>query len=66
MEFIESINGVKNKWGRILSKKKNINELTLKLSHAPKLKVKKSVEFINQTHELKKLDLNFSKIRNNE
>ncbi len=67
MEFIKYIaNDVKDDWGEIISKKKKINLLTLKLSHAPKLKVKKSVEFINQTHELKKLDLNFSKIRNNE
>ena len=49
MEFIEYINEVK-KYGRIFLKKKNINELTLKLSHAPKLKVKKSVEFINKNH----------------
>ena len=49
MEFIKYINDVEF-YGMIVSKKKNINELTLKLSHAPKLKVKKSVEFINKNH----------------
>ncbi len=51
MEFIEYIaNDVEDFYGDIVSKKKNIKELTLKLSHAPKLKVKKSVEFINKNH----------------